>query len=186
MAKTKSKKNSTLGQILGIFGSILGIAAVFMGFLNFVTLTGKLLGATSELGTLTGIQAAFGAKAAAGDKPSWAIFADGTTSNGEITLASKTGVLILFILLLAGALVLLLGSLMKGKIGKFLMLVGGAAMIAGAIMAFCAISLCAFESKGSGTAGYEYSLGIGAILAGVLGGVGGLAGLGSGIVGLLK
>lgn len=186
MAKRKSKKNSTLGQILGIFGSILGIAAVFMGFLNFVTLTGKLLGATSELGTLTGFNAVFGAKAPVGDKPSWAIFADGTTSNGEITLASKTGILILFILLLAGALVLLLGSLIKGKIGKFLMLVGGAAMIAGAIMAFCAISLCDFESKGSGTAGYEYSLGIGAILTGILGGVGGLAGLGSGIVGLLK
>ncbi len=186
MAKKKSKKKSTLGQILGLFGSILGIAAVFMGFLNFVTLTGKLLGATSELGTLTGIQAAFGAKAAAGDKPSWAIFADGANTSGEITLAGKTGVLILFILLLAGALVLLLGSLMKGKIGKFLMVVGGAAMIAGAIMAFCTISLCAFESKGSGTAGKEYSLGIGAILAGAFGGLGGLVGLGSGIVGLVK
>ena len=44
MAKRKSKKNSTLGQILGIFGSILGIAAVFMGFLNFVTLTGNYWG----------------------------------------------------------------------------------------------------------------------------------------------
>lgn len=184
MAKKKSKKKSTLGQILGLFGSILGIAAVFMGFLNFVTLTGKLTEKT--FGTLTGFQAAFGAKAAVGDKPNWASFVTGFTSNGEITLASKTGILVLFILLLAGALVLLLGSLMKGKFGKFLMVVGGAALIAGAIMAFCSISLCSFKNGDNDAIRSEYSLGIGAILAGVLGGIGGVAGLGSGIVGLVK
>ena len=109
-----------------------------------------------------------------------------STSNREITLASKTGILVLFILLLAGALVLLLGSLMKGKFGKFLMVVGGAALIAGAIMAFCSISLCSFKNGDNDAIRSEYSLGIGAILAGVLGGIGGVAGLGSGIVGLVK
>lgn len=188
MAKSrkKSSKNSKIGQILGIFGAILGVAAICMGFLNFVTLTGKVLGQTGELGSMNGFQAAFGASASASDSPSWAVWAKAATTDGKITMDGRTGMLILFILLLAGALVLLLGGLFKGKLGKFMMLVGGAAMTAGAIMAFFTIQLCAFESKGNGTLGYEYTMGIGAILTGVLGSVGGVVGLGSGIVGLLK
>lgn len=188
MAKSrkKSKKNSTIGGILGLFGAILGIAAIFMGFLNFVTWNGKILGQVGELGSMNGFQAAFGASAAASDKPSWAIWANSASTDGKITMDGNVGVLILFILLAAGALVLLLGSLIKGKLGKFLMLIGGAALIAGAAMSFFTIQLCSFESKGDGSLGHEYVLGIGAILTGVFGGLGGLTGALSGIVGLLK
>ncbi len=180
----KSKKGSKLSSFLGLVGGLLGIVAIFMGFMNFVTLTGKVLGKEKELGSLTGFVAAFGAKA--GDEtPSWATFSDGT-SDGKLTIALKTGILILFILLAVGALLAIFGSLMKNKFGKLLVTVGGLAMLAGGIMAFCSVALCNFQSAGDASLGYTYSLGIGAILTGVIGGVGGLVSTCSGVTSLIK
>ena len=180
----KSKKSSKLSSFLGLVGGLFGIAAIFMGFMNFVTLTGKVLGKEKEIGSLTGFVAAFGAKA--GDEtPAWLTFADGN-QDGKATIALKTGILILFILLAVGALFVIAGSFMKGKLGKLIVTVGGLAILAGGIMAFCSIPLCSLKSAGDASLGYTYSLGIGAILTGVLGGVGGLISTSSGVMGLLK
>lgn len=180
----KSKKSSKMASFIGFIGALFGIAAVCMGFMNFVTLTGKLLGKTGELATMTGFVGAFGSKA--GDStPAWATLADGS-SDGKLTISMKVGILILFILLAAGALLAILGAISKGKVGKFLLALGGLAMIAGAIMAFFSVQLCSFKSVGDASLGYTYSLGIGAILAGVFGGVGGLLSTGAGVVSLVK
>ncbi len=180
----KSKSNSKLAGLIGFLGALLGIAAVCMGFMNFVVLTGKLFGKEAEIASMTGFVGAFGSKAGE-ETPSWSTFADGT-SDGKATISMKVGILILFILLAAGALLSVLGALAKGKGGKLILTLGGLAMIAGAVMAFFTIQLCAFKSAGDATLGYTYSLGIGAILAGCLGGVGGLLSTGAGVISLLK
>lgn len=183
MAKTK--KNNKLLNLLALLGGLLGIAAVCMGFLTFISVTGKIAGFSKELGTLTGFNAAFGASAAASDGAAWAVFADGT-SDGNITLAAKTGITILMILISAGAILTILGALFKSKLGKLILGVGALAMIAGGVMAFFSINLCDFASAGSEMAGYEYSLGIGAILAGVFGCLGGAFGSLSATLQLVK
>ncbi len=180
----KSKKKSPISTFVGLFGAILGIVAIFMGFMKFVTLTGKLLGKESEVGSLTGFVGVFGATAGE-ETPAWSILADGV-KDGKAYINFKVGILILFILLAVGVLLVLLGSFMKGKFGKFIVSVGGLCLIAGGVMAFFSIQLCSFKSAGDATLGYTYSLGIGAILTGVIGTVGGLLSAGAGVSALFK
>lgn len=181
----KSKKNNKILTFVGFIGAIFGIVAICMGFLPFVTEVGKVVGKEGELGSFTGFEGAFGAKAESGDSPAWLVFADGHEGSAA-TMASKQGILILMIVLLAGALLAVLGSLFKGKLGKLILTIGGLAMIAGGVLALFSINLCAFESVGNATLGYEYRLGIGAILSGVFGIFGGLLSTACGAYQLVK
>lgn len=184
--KKQKKKNNMILALVGFLGALLGVAAICMGFLPYVTEIGKVIGKEGELGSFTGFEGAFGAKGSTADGPAWLVFADGHESGGISTMSSKSGILILMIVILAGALFAILGSLFKSKLGKLMLAVGGLAMIAGGVMAFFAINLCGFESAGSATLGYEYTLGTGATLTGVFGIAGGLLSALSGTYQLIK
>ncbi len=181
----KSKKKSKMPLFAGALSFLLGVVSVFMGFLPFVTKVNKIGALNSDPYSLTGFVAAFGASADASSKPSWLSFVEDASFSGKVTYGSKVGILILFILIAAGALLSLFGALLKGKFGKFVSLIGGASMIAGGVMAFFSYQLCGYTNT-SDTLTVVYSLGIGAILSGVFASVGGLFSVASGLIGILK
>ena len=180
--KKSKKKSSPILSFVALLGVAFAIAAICMGFLPMITAAGKLTGVAT--GSLTGFEGAFGASAKAGDNPSWLIFANAATTDGMITLASKQNILIMMIVLAAGAILSLFGTLLKGKFGKFVLVFGALALIAGGVMSFFSINLCGFES--AETLGNVYSLGIGAILTGSFAIAGGLLASVSGIAQLIK
>lgn len=162
MSKKKSSKASTF--LLGAFcAAALGLVAVLMPLAPFVGVTVSLLGQTGT-DYVNGFDLIFGDSSNSGNLTAW-------------------------ILVLVGAIVIIGGvvayALKQEKIGGFIVLLGGAALLVGSVMYFFTIQF-AGASNYAGTLGSAtYSLAVGAWIGGIAGAVGGAVGAGVGLKGLL-
>ncbi len=188
--KKKAKKISIFSIIIKASIFVVGIVAICMAFLPFVTKTIYTTGLQSTPVSLSGFIMGFGKTGnflPTDSNPDWVSFvnaADSSVSKNGITyvLKANVGVLITLILaMVATALTLItlfMTSKKSRKVAGIVLLLGGLCFLAAGVMAFFPLQFGSYETSfwatGTLKTGVEYTLGTGAILFAIFSLVGGL------------
>ncbi len=191
MAKKKSNaKVSVLSIVIKSTVLLLGIVALCMAFLPFVTRNDYLVEKIVSTYSLSGFVMGFGASGTFSSQsaniPDWTYFVKDFSSSSlsakgiTVSLAANVGVLITLILAIVGIALALLSLFVNKKSGRkvvgIFLLLGGLCFIAAGIMAFFPVQFGSYQSnltEGYRT-GTEYTLGIGALLFAIFSLVSGL------------
>ncbi len=189
--KKKAKKISIFSIIIKASIFVVGIVAICMAFLPFVTKTTYAVGSQVVSISLGGFIMGFGKTGTflptESNYPDWISFvnaADSSVSKNGITyvLKANVGVLITLILTMAATALTLITLFINKKSGRkvtgILLLLAGVAFLAAGVMAFFPVQFGSYESTlsitGTYKTGVEYTLGTGAILFAIFSLVGGL------------
>lgn len=185
--KKKAKKISIFSIIIKASIFVVGVVAICMAFLPFVTQTTYVVEKATSSYSLSGFIMAFGATGtyskSSTNIPDWVYFIDDfaiSTKGITYTISSNTGALITLILAMVATALTLITLFMTSKKSRkaagIALLLGGLCFLTAGIMAFFALNFSGYQS--SLTEGYktgvEYTLGTGAILFAIFSLVGGL------------
>ncbi len=187
--KKKAKKISIFSIIIKASIFVVGIVAICMAFLPFVTQTTYVVEKATSSYSLSGFIMAFGATGtyskSSANIPDWVYFIDDvaiSTKGITYTISSNTGALVTLILAMAATALTLITLFMTSKksrkVAGIVLLLGGLCFLAAGVMAFFPLQFGSYETSfwatGTLKTGVEYTLGTGAILFAIFSLVGGL------------